>query len=55
VGVLLGSPGRRSGSVVGVERPAYCPVDVGTRRNPRRADQLALQWLEAGVQGQGLG
>jgi hypothetical protein len=51
---LFGSPGRRSGSVVGVGRLAYCPVDEETRRHRRRAGQLPPQWLEAEAQGQGL-
>jgi hypothetical protein len=50
----LGSPGRRSGSVEGVERLAYCPVNVEMRRDRQRAGQLTVQWREAGAQGQGL-
>ncbi len=48
---LLGSPGRRSGSVARVERFAYCPVDVGKYRHRQRVGQLAMRWLEVVAQG----
>jgi hypothetical protein len=51
---LLGLPGRRSGSVVRVERFAYCLVHVGTNQHRQQAGQLAVRRLEAVAQGQGL-
>jgi hypothetical protein len=50
----VGSPGRRSGSVEGVGRLAYCRVNVETRQDRQRAGQLAVQWQGAEAQGQGL-